>query len=161
MIRPCTESDVDAILDIVNDAAVAYRGVIPPDCWHEPYMPRNELLAEIADGVQFEGVEIDGRLQAVMGLQDRGDVLLIRHAYVRTNRRRGGIGGVLLAHLEARCDRPILLGTWRAATWAIDFYRKHGYRLLSDDETRRLLPRYWRIPDRQIDTSVVLAKGLG
>lgn len=157
MIRGCTPSDVDDILDIINDAAGAYRGVIPDDCWHEPYMSRGELWAEIGDGVCFHGHDSAGRLDGIMGLQDRGDVFLIRHAYVRTRERRSGIGGKLLAHLEASCDRPVLLGTWRAATWAIDFYRKHGYRLLSDEETRVVLPRYWRIPARQIETSVVLA----
>lgn len=157
MIRDCTTSDFDDILEIINDAAGAYRGAIPADCWHDPYMDRNELLAEIGDGVRFQCLEIDGCLAGVMGRQDRGEVFLIRHAYVRTPQRRLGIGGRLLAHLEASCNRPVLLGTWRAATWAIDFYRKHGYRLLPDAEARVVLPRYWRIPERQIETSVVLA----
>jgi GNAT superfamily N-acetyltransferase len=157
MIRPCTAADLPAVFSIVNDAAQAYRGVIPADRWHDPYMPLDELGREIRDGVAFRGCELDGELVGVMGIQDRGDVYLIRHAYVRTLHRRKGIGEKLLQHLEAMATKPILIGTWAAATWAIRFYEKNGYRLLSRPETQRLLQKYWSIPERQIETSVVLA----
>jgi len=156
-IGPCTMADVPALFGIVNDAAQAYKGIIPADRWHDPYMPLEELEAEIADGVAFWGAAREGRLVGVMGIQDRGDVTLIRHAYVRTSERRKGIGEALLAHLEALTPKPILIGTWSAATWAIAFYEKHGYRVLSRPEIERLLRRYWRIPERQVETSVVLA----
>ncbi len=156
MIRRCGEADVPAVLAIINDAAQAYRGVIPADRWHEPYMPEAELRAEIAAGVAFWGAERDERLIGVMGLQDVLDVALIRHAYVATAARREGIGGALLRHLVDRSDRPLLVGTWAAATWAIRFYERHGFALTSPAQKERLLRRYWSIPDRQIETSVVL-----
>ncbi len=156
-IRPCGARDVPAIFSIINDAARAYRGVIPADRWHEPYMPLDELEAEIAAGIVFWGCESDGELVGVMGIQDRGDVTLIRHAYVRTDQRRKGIGEKLLKHLEASTTKPTLIGTWTAAAWAIRFYEKNGYRLLSRPEIERLLRTYWSIPERQIETSVVLA----
>ena len=156
-IRPCSAADVPALDTIINDAAQAYRGIIPADRWHEPYMPREEFETEIADGVAFWGAARDGRLVGVMGIQDRGDVTLIRHAYVRTSERRKGIGEALLAHLETLTAKPILIGTWSAASWAIAFYEKHGYRLLPRPEIVRLLQKYWRIPERQVETSVVLA----
>jgi GNAT superfamily N-acetyltransferase len=157
IIRPCSAADVPALFTIINDAAQAYKGIIPADRWHEPYMPREELEREMADGVAFWGAERDRRLVGVMGIQDRGEVTLIRHAYVRTSERRKGIGEALLRHLETLTPKPILIGTWSAATWAIDFYAKHGYRLLPRPEIERLLRKYWRIPDRQVQTSVVLA----
>jgi GNAT superfamily N-acetyltransferase len=157
MIRRCGEADVPAICAVVNDAAEAYRGVIPADRWHEPYMPEGELRGEIAAGVLFWGAVAGGRLVGVMGLQDVQDVALIRHAYVATAARRHGVGGALLRHLLAQTARPILVGTWAAATWAIRFYEKHGFALTAPDEKARLLRRYWSIPDRQIETSVVLA----
>ncbi|MFL5432164.1 MAG: GNAT family N-acetyltransferase [Myxococcales bacterium] len=157
MIRPCSAADLPTIFAIVNDAAEAYRGVIPADRWHEPYMPLDELGREIRDGVAFWGYELEGDLVSVMGIQDRGDVHLIRHAYVRTAQRRKGIGEKLLAHLEGMAGRPILIGTWAAATWAVRFYEKNGFRLLSRPETEKLLRKYWDIPERQIETSVVLA----
>lgn len=157
IIRPCGARDVPAIFAIVNDAAQAYRGVIPADCWHEPYMPLEELEQEIRDGIAFWGFESDGELAGVMGIQDRGEVTLIRHAYVRTSQRRSGIGEKLLRHLEGMTAKPILIGTWTAAAWAIRFYEKNGYRLLPRPEIERLLRKYWRISDRQIETSVVLA----
>lgn len=160
MIRRCTDHDTAAILAIVNDAAEAYRGIIPADRWHEPYMPATELQEELADGVEFWGWEEDGELIGVMGIQDRGEVTLVRHAYVRTTCRRGGIGTALLRHLETLTDQPILIGTWAAAVWAIRFYEKNGYRMVTPEERSRLLRRYWRIPERQVETSVVLAKGL-
>jgi N-acetylglutamate synthase-like GNAT family acetyltransferase len=158
MIRPCEANDFEAIYEIVNDAAQAYKGVIPADRWHEPYMPREELQHEIDAGVRFWGYEEDGELIGVMGIQDVQDVTLIRHAYVRTTQRRKGIGSQLLAHLRPLTDRPILIGTWVAATWAIRFYEKHGFRLVSEEEKNRLLKKYWTIPERQVETSVVLAE---
>jgi N-acetylglutamate synthase-like GNAT family acetyltransferase len=143
--------------NVINDAAQAYRGVIPEDRWHEPYMPKSELQHEINDGVQFWGYREGGELIGVMGIQDRGDVTLIRHAYVRTDKHKQGVGTKLLHHLESRSVKPTLIGTWAAATWAIRFYEKNGYRLLAEDEKNYLLKKYWSIPERQVETSVVLA----
>jgi GNAT superfamily N-acetyltransferase len=157
MIRSCTEKDFDVLLEIINDAAQAYKGVIPEDRWHEPYMPPEQLRQEIVSGVCFWGVEENGRLTGVMGIQEKGDVTLIRHAYVRTNLRNRGTGSLLLKYLETMTERPILIGTWADAFWAITFYEKNGYRLVSPEEKNRLLKKYWNIPDRQIATSVVLA----
>ena len=157
MIRKCTESDFDTIFEIINDAASAYNGVIPGDRWHQPYMPAEEIRHEIEDGVTFWGFEKDDRLIGVMGIQDRGDVALIRHAYVLTRFRQQGIGKKLLFYLESLTEKPILVGTWKAASWAISFYEKNGYILVSDKEKDRLLRKYWSIPERQIETSVVLA----
>jgi N-acetylglutamate synthase-like GNAT family acetyltransferase len=157
MIRPCNAADVETIFAIVNDAAEAYRGVIPADRWKVPYMSREEMRHEIEQGVVFWGYEEGGQLAGVMGIQDVQDVTLIRHAYVLTSRRNGGIGGKLLAHLHSQCARPVLIGTWAAATWAVRFYQKHGFRLVTPEEKDRLLKKYWSIPDRQVATSVVLA----
>lgn len=157
MIRKCTQQDLSVIYKIINDAAQAYKGVIPADRWHEPYMPIEELKHEIDDGVEFWGYEEAGELMGVMGLQDKGDVYLIRHAYVRTNRRNLGIGTKLLRHLEQMTGKPILIGTWADAAWAVRFYEKNGYRLLARPEIERLLEKYWKIPERQVVTSVVLA----
>ncbi len=156
-IRECADLDFEAILQIINDAASAYREVIPADRWHEPYMSRDELKKEIKDGVCFWGMEDGASLAGVMGIQDREEVMLIRHAYVRTRSRNRGIGTQLLRFLEAGTERPILIGTWRDAAWAIAFYLKNGYRLLGEEENNRLLRKYWRIPERQVETSVVLA----
>jgi GNAT superfamily N-acetyltransferase len=156
-IRPCGEADLPALFSIVNDAAQAYKGIIPSDCWHEPYMPLDELKRQIRDGIAFWGYQSGGELVGVMGIQDRGEVTLIRHAYVQTAQRRKGIGEKLLEHLEDMTAKPILIGTWTAAAWAIRFYEKNGYRVLARAETERLLRRYWSIPERQIETSVVLA----
>ena len=157
MIRRCTEHDFEAIHAIVNDAALAYRDVIPADCWAEPYMPREELREAIGAGVGFWGYEEDGALAGVMGIQYVQDVTLIRHAYVRTASQRRGIGAALLASLHGQTDRPVLIGTWSDADWAIRFYEKHGFQLVSREETDRLLRRYWEVGERQIETSVVLA----
>lgn len=157
MIRPCGESDFETIYEIVNDAAEAYRGVIPADCWHEPYMSKEELHREIDAGVLFWGFEENGRLIGVMGVQDVRDVTLIRHAYVRTAYRNHGIGKELLAFLCRQTIKPALVGTWHAARWAVGFYEKQGFTLVSESEKNRLLKTYWLIPDRQIETSVVLA----
>lgn len=155
-IRPLTDADFEAIHSIINDAARAYKGVIPGDRWHEPYMPREELRHEIESGVRFWGYEENGELLGVMGIQDVQDVTLVRHAYVRTASRRQGIGGTLLRELRKLAARPVLVGTWAAATWAIRFYERHGFRQVSEEEKNRLLARYWTIPDRQMETSVVL-----
>jgi N-acetylglutamate synthase-like GNAT family acetyltransferase len=157
MIRRCTDADFQAIHAIVNDAAEAYRGVIPEDRWKVPYMSAEELRHEIQAGVEFWGYEEDGSLIGVMGIQDVRDVTLIRHAYVRTARRRQGIGSRLLAHLLPQIRRPTLVGTWVAASWAVRFYGKHGFRQLTPEEKDRLLKKYWSIPERQVETSVVLA----
>ena len=157
MIRECLEDDFEAIYEIINDAAQAYRGIIPPDRWHDPYMPRKELLEEISSGVVFLGYEKEGELVGVMGTQDLQDVTLIRHAYVRTAHRNQGIGGELLGQIMDRATRPVLIGTWAAAFWAIRFYERHGFTVVSPGEKERLLRKYWNLPDRQIVTSVVLA----
>lgn len=156
MIRLSTEKDFDAIYEIINDAAVAYKGVIPADRWHEPYMPADELREQIADGVTFY-CYVDGQVIGVMGIQDKDDVNLIRHAYVRTAHRNKGIGGKLLKYLTQQAAKPILIGTWKAAVWAIAFYEKHGFAQVSEEEKNRLLKKYWKIPARQVETSVVLA----
>jgi len=157
MIRPCTDTDFEDIYDVINDAAETYRGVIPQDRWHVPYMPRDVLRSEIEAGVVFWGWEEAGELAGVMGIQDVQDVTLIRHAYVRTARRNQGIGAKLLRELRQKTDRPLLIGTWADAVWAIRFYKKHGFRLVTPGEKTRLLKKYWSIPERQVETSVVLA----
>jgi GNAT superfamily N-acetyltransferase len=157
MLRPCSEADTDAILKIVNDAAVSYRGVIPLDFSHEPYMSREELDSEIAAGVSFSGFWKDGLLVGVMGIQHVSDVTLIRHAYVRPSHQRRGIGAALLAALRTQAgERTLLVGTWAGAHWAIAFYERNGFRLQSAAETERLLSTYWDIPGRQAAASVVL-----
>ncbi len=156
MIRPCSDTDFDTIYAVINDAAEAYRGVIPRDCWHEPYMSQDELRHEIESGVRFWGHRQGGELLGVMGIQDVQDVTLIRHAYVRTAYRHQGIGGTLLSELRQLTTRPVLVGTWAAATWAVRFYEKHGFRLVTPEEKNRLLKRYWSISERQVETSVVL-----
>jgi GNAT superfamily N-acetyltransferase len=157
MIRRCDESDRNAIFEIINDGARAYKGCIPDDRWHEPYMPMEELEEEMAQGVRFWGEERGGELLGVMGLQDRGDAILIRHAYVRTRAQRMGVGTRLLQHLEGSSARPMLVGTWAAASWAISFYERNGYTRVPEEEKNRLLRTYWTIPERQVETSVVLA----
>ena len=159
MIRKCQEKDFDAMCEIINDAARAYQGVIPEDRWHEPYMPAHALRHEIQAGVAFYGFERGGTLLGVMGIQPVRDVILIRHAYVRTSRRRAGIGGALLTRLLPLARGPILIGTWAAAPWAGRFYEKYGFALVCPEEKMRLLQTYWNIPERQVETSVVLAQG--
>jgi N-acetylglutamate synthase-like GNAT family acetyltransferase len=157
MIRQCVDTDFEAIYEIIDDAAQAYRGIIPPDRWHEPYMPREELRQEISAGVAFLGYEQDGELAGVMGTQDIQDVTLIRHAYVRTAQQGRGIGGALLAGIMDAATRPVLIGTWADAVWAVRFYERHGFQVVSPREKEALLRKYWNVPDRQIETSVVLA----
>ncbi|MEC2343733.1 GNAT family N-acetyltransferase [Paenibacillus barengoltzii] len=156
MIRMCNRMDVEEIYLIINDAARAYKGVIPDDRYHEPYMSMEELNHEISDGVEFWGYEENNKLLGVMGIQDKKEVSLIRHAYVRTNQRNIGIGTKLLSHLTTLTNQPILIGTWEAADWAIRFYLKNGFTLVLPDEKKKLLKTYWNIPERQIETSVVL-----
>jgi len=158
MIRCCVPGDFEAVHAVINDAAEAYRGVIAEDCWKEPYMPREELGEEIRRGVVFWACEESGRLTSVMGLQRVDDVALIRHAYTRTERQRAGLGTALLEHLRRLAHRPLLIGTWKTATWAVSFYERRGFRLVPQDQKVLLLHRYWTVPDRQIDESVVLAE---
>ncbi len=157
MIRECVAADFEDIFQIINDAAQAYRNIIPPDRWKEPYMPREELMEELSAGVTFLGYEIDGELAGVVGTQNVQDVTLIRHAYVRTNRRNQGIGGRLLARIMDRATQPVLIGAWADAVWAVNFYEHRGFKVVSTQEKERLLRKYWSVPDRQIETSVVLA----
>ena len=160
-MRRCRDDERSAILAIVNSAAEAYRGVIPADRWHEPYMSRHELDAEIEAGVEFWGYEDGGALVGVMGIQDVGDVDLIRHAYVSPGSQRRGVGSELLEQFASTATRPMLVGTWAAAQWAIGFYRRHGFEQVSREEATTLLKRYWTIPERQIETSVVLSRAPG
>jgi GNAT superfamily N-acetyltransferase len=157
MIRRCDERDFELIWAIINDGAQAYKGAIPADRWTEPYMPREKLRDEIDDGIVFWGYEEDGALIGVMGIQQVADVTLIRHAYVRTTSQKRGIGGRLLSHLRELTSGPMLIGTWADAAWAIRFYERHDFRMVSPEEKDRLLKRYWTIPERQTETSVVLA----
>lgn len=158
-IREMLTPDLDAALPIINQAAQAYRGVIPADRWHEPYMPRDELESEIADGVMFWVAEEDGRLSGVMGIQDKGAVALVRHAYVAPTEQRKGVGTRLLRHVASLVEKPLLIGTWADASWAIDFYRRNGFALVPKTDKDSLLRKYWSIPARQVETSVVLADG--
>ena len=155
-IRRCRDDDRTDIFEIVNAAAEAYREVIPADRWHEPYMPLDELESELAAGVEIWGYEDDGALIGVMGIQHVSDVDLIRHAYVAPASQARGVGGALLEHLLAAATRRMLVGTWADAEWAIRFYRRHGFELVSREQAAALLRTYWTIPERQIETSVVL-----
>jgi GNAT superfamily N-acetyltransferase len=157
MITKCKPEDFNQIHEIINDAASAYRGIIPADRWHEPYMSEGELKKQMDEGVEFWCYVENEIILGVMGIQFKGDVTLIRHAYVRTSERGKGIGSKLLQHLSSTATTPILIGTWEDASWAIDFYKKQGFRLLPADEKNKLLRKYWTIPERQVDTSVVLA----
>ncbi len=157
MITPTTDADFETMFEIINDAARAYEGVIPADRYHEPYMSREELRHEIEAGVVFWGYREDGELLGVMGIQDVKDVTLMRHAYVATTHQGRGIGSALLKRLMDLTDRPTLIGTWAAADWAVRFYEKHGFVLVTPREKDRLLATHWKIPARQVQTSVVLA----
>lgn len=157
MIRPCAAHEFDTIWTVINDGARAYRGIVPADCLKDPYMAKSELEHEMKDGVVFWGYEDSGELIGVMGIQEVGEVTLIRHAYIRTSVQRRGIGGKLLSHLHKLAKNPLLIGTWADAKWAIEFYEKHGFELLPVERKDRLLPKYWRISQRQAETSVVLA----
>ena len=157
MIRRCDDRDFELIWAIINDGAQAYKGIIPADRWTEPYMSREKLQHEIDEGVVFWGYEESGTLVGVMGLQQVQDVTLIRHAYVVTSSQKRGIGAHLLSHLRELANRPVLIGTWADAAWAIHFYERHGFQMVDSEEKNRLLKKYWTIPERQIETSVVLA----
>jgi GNAT superfamily N-acetyltransferase len=157
MIRRCDPHDFESIWVIINDGAQAYKGIIPADRWTEPYISREKLQHEIDDGVVFWGYEDAGSLVAVMGIQQVQDVTLIRHAYVRTTSQKQGIGALLLSQLRNMANNPVLIGTWADAAWAIRFYERYGFQVVTPDEKQRLLKKYWTIPERQIETSVVLA----
>lgn len=157
MYRQSRETDFEAIFEIINAAAIVYQGVIPADRWKEPYMPKEELAREIDAGVVFWCWEEDGDILGVMGIQDVKDVTLIRHAYTLSACQRQGIGSKLLKHLAGLTKRPLLMGTWKNADWAIRFYEKHGFALVTEDEKTILLKKYWDIPTRQVETSVVLS----
>jgi GNAT superfamily N-acetyltransferase len=157
MMRRCDEQDFDSIWVIINDGAQVYRGVIPEDRWTDPYMPRDKLQHEINQGVVFWGYQDNGILAGVMGLQRVQDVTLIRHAYVRSDSQKQGIGSRLLSHLRELTNDPVLIGTWADASWAIRFYERHGFRMVSSEDKDRLLKKHWNIPERQVETSVVLA----
>ncbi len=157
MIRRCGERDFELIWAIINDGAQAYKGIIPADRWTEPYMSREKLQHEIDEDVVFWGYEESGTTVGVMGIQQVQDVTLIRHAYVRTSSQKRGIGAHLLSHLREMANGPVLIGTWAQAVWAIRFYERHGFQMVGSEEKNRLLRKYWRIPERQIETSVVLA----
>ncbi len=156
MIRRCDERDFEEIYAIINDGASAYKGVIPEDRWAEPYMSQDKLRHEVEAGVRFWGIEEMGALAAVMGLQDVQEVTLIRHAYTRTAAQKRGFGASLLAHLREMTDKPVLIGTWADANWAIRFYEKHGFQRVNRETKEVLLRKYWNIPERQAETSVVL-----
>ena len=161
MIRPCRPEESEEILSIINDAAQAYRGVIPPDRWHDPYMSISDFNRAKTENIRFWGYEEKGILLGVMGIQEVQDVTLIRHAYVRTANRSQGIGGKLLEHLKTLTDRPVLIGTWASASWAVLFYQKHCYELVSEEAKNILLKKYWEIPERQVETSCVLVDEKG
>lgn len=156
MIQRCADTNFSEIYEIINDAAQKYRGVIPADRYHIPYMTEKELRQEINDGVEFWGYVENGKFAGVMGIQDVDDVTLIRHAYTHSDYQRRGIGTKLLIYLLDLADKPVLIGTWAAAEWAITFYEKNGFIRVSEKEKNRLLKRYWNIPERQVETSVVL-----
>jgi N-acetylglutamate synthase-like GNAT family acetyltransferase len=157
LIRKALPADFDAIYKIINDAAIAYKGVIPDDRWHDPYMTQTELREQIDSGVEFSCFCENDKVVGVMGIQDKNDVSLIRHAYVLTTSRNKGIGTKLLEELTREAQKPILIGTWKAASWAISFYLKNGFKLVTEAEKGILLRKYWSIPERQVETSVVLA----
>jgi N-acetylglutamate synthase-like GNAT family acetyltransferase len=159
VIRQSREGDSAAMLAIINAAAQAYRAVIPADLWQDPYMPPEELEKQVAEGVTFWVAEEDRRLLGIMGIQDKGEVTLVRHAYVAPAVQRTGVGTSLLDHLRGLTSKPVLIGTWAASSWAIDFYRKNGFNVVPSTDYRVLIRRYWSIPARQIETSVVLADG--
>lgn len=157
IIKSDQKKDFETIYEIINDASIAYKGIIPPDRWQEPYMSKEELKKQIIEGVEFWNFVEDNRVLGVMGIQFKDDVTLIRHAYVRTSARQKGIGGKLLNQLISMSETPILIGTWADASWAISFYKKNGFKVLSETEKNKLLKIYWNIPERQVETSIVLA----
>lgn len=157
IIKSDLKKDFETIYEIINDASIAYKGIIPSDRWQEPYMSKEELKKQIIEGVEFWNFVEDDKVLGVMGIQFKKDVTLIRHAYVRTLARQKGIGGKLLNQLINMSETPILIGTWADASWAISFYKKNGFKVLPKTEKNKLLKIYWNIPERQIETSIVLA----
>jgi len=156
VIRPCRDADLSRTCEVINDAARAYRGVIPDDCWHEPYMPLEELEREAA-AMTFYGFEAEGRLVGVVGYQPLRDVTLVRHLYVQTERQRRGIGSALLRHVVGLTKTPrLLVGMWADAAWAIRFYERHSFSLLPDGDA--LLRAYWTVPARQREASLVMGR---
>ena len=159
MIREYMKSDSSKILYVINDAAVRYKGIIPDNCWHEPYMSEQELVDEFTDGVRMFGYNRNNKLVGVIGIQEIKDVILIRHAYTLTHYQGKGAGGTLLKYLLKRNQNfRLLVGTWRNATWAIQFYEKYGFILQTKEQATLLLKKYWKIPLKQIENSVVLEK---
>ena len=157
MFQICSESDFDSTFNVINSAAIAYKGIIPADRWKEPYMSQKELAEEIDSGVIFWCYKENDNILGVMGIQDVKDVTLIRHAYTVPSYQRKGIGSKLLQHLGSLTKRPLLMGTWADAEWAVQFYEKHGFNLVTEKEKDILLRKYWNIPERQVETSVVLS----
>ena len=159
MITECTKKNISNILYVINDASLKYKGIIPNDCWHEPYMTKQKLISEFANGVRMFGYKKDSNLVGVMGIQELKDVTLIRHAYILTQYQGLGIGKSLLQHLfKIKTSSCLLVGTWRDATWAIQFYEKFGFVLHTKKQTAQLLKKYWSLPSKQIENSVVLKK---
>ena len=159
MITECTKKNISNILYVINDASLKYKGIIPNDCWHEPYMTKQKLISEFANGVRMFGYNKDSNLVGVMGIQELKDVTLIRHAYILTQYQGLGIGKSLLQHLfKIKTSSCLLVGTWRDASWAIQFYEKFGFVLHTKKQTAQLLKKYWNLPSKQIENSVVLRK---
>ena len=159
MIKECTQNNTSEILNIINNASIKYKGIIPNDCWKEPYMSEQELLEEFSDGVRMYGYHQNDKLIGVIGIQEVKDVILIRHAYTLSSYQNRGVGSALIKYLlNKNQDSRILVGTWKDATWAIKFYQKFGFILHAKEETTLLLKRYWKISTKQIENSVVLEK---
>ena len=159
MIGKLTKKAIPNILNVINDAALRYNGVIPDNCWHEPYMSEQELVSEFNDGVHMFGYNQNNRLVGVMGIQKLKDITLIRHAYTLTHYQGTGVGKSLLNYLlKINQNICLLVGTWRNATWAIQFYKKFGFKIHTKKQTIQLLKKYWKIPSNQIENSVVLEK---
>ena len=159
MITECTKKNISDILYVINDASLKYKGIIPNDCWHEPYMTKQKLISEFTNGVRMFGYNKDNTLVGVMGIQELKDVTLIRHAYILTRYQGLGIGKSLLQNLfKIKKNSCLLVGTWRDATWAIQFYEKFGFLLHTKKQTAQLLKKYWDLPSKQIENSVVLEK---
>ena len=159
MITEYTKSDISNILAVINDAALKYKGIIPDNCWHEPYMTERKLVNEFTNGVRMFGYKKNNILVGVMGIQKLKNITLIRHAYTLTSYQGTGIGKSLLQYLlEINQNSCLLVGAWKDAAWAIKFYKKFGFVLHTKEKTKQLLKKYWRIPSKQIENSVVLER---
>ena len=159
MINEYTKKDISKILHVINDASIIYKGIIPDNCWHEPYMSEQELIDEFGYGVLIFGYHYNNKLIGVIGIQDLKDVVLIRHAYTLTSYQCKGTGSALLEYLlKKNQNSRLLVGTWRNATWATRFYEKFGFILHAKDQSTLLLKKYWKIPSNQIKNSVVLER---